>query len=436
MKIHPISNIAVLAKAALAMLLLSLTQSTFSLSGSPGEHFVCESPVYFSRFAKTQCAVRHEAYIPPSAQWEYPVTFIAPTAPGPHRVKIKLSGYNARPYTFCTGLDFSSDDFIVIKPCAGHFPDLDMHMVNGVKPHGWWGWYRGPSNSMRLGLSLTRAAADLDANLTPGVQIEGSSYGGTGAILQSMMLRESDPWWGQSIAIVRADVPHTLFVENWLDYDPINVAWEGYDRDGANVQTQMAKGALDDIYYRINGSPSDTSVVFDTKIFRYCNTYRVACFGTWHNAGHSLKEDGINLPFYSLYAGDHMDVRLDRMLPIFTNSSANHWGELRGHYNLGLSWHQGGYFIDLLDGVLVPIRYKAHRNIGGGIPDQPDSATFDITIRRIDNFPTKVGSRIRWKLGDHSSGEVTVAREGEVTITGLTLRDSEEYTGLELTKAP
>jgi len=335
---------------------------------------------------------------------------------------------------FCNDLNFSKPGFIVVKPCAGHFPDLSMHNVNGVQPMGWWGRYRGDSNSMRIGLALTQAASYESADILGGVHLEGSSYGGTGAILQSMMLREVDRWWGDFIAVVHANVPHTLFVKNWLDYLPVDVAWEGYDRSGADVETQMANGSLDNIYYRVNGSPADTSVIFDTEFFELCQRYEIACFGTWHAAGHNTSEAGINLPFGALYAGPHMDVRLDEMLPVFTNSSANHWGEQRGHYNLGLSWHQGKYFVDSEEGVLVPLRYKAQQNIGGGIPDQPNSATFDLTIRRITNFPIEVGSLVRWQLGDQASGTVQVTKEGEVSIPNLTLATSaEDYTSLALT---
>lgn len=424
-----------LGKIALTAFSLCMTQYSFSLSGKPDDHFTCDSPEYFSHFMKTQCWVRNAAYIPPTAQWEYPVAFIAPQAPGPHRVKIKLSGYTSRPYVFCTGLAFSSDDYIVVKPCAAHYPDLAMHLVDGVKPLGWWGWYKGPSNSMRLGLSLTKVMEDMDANFTPGIQLEGTSYGGTGAILQSMMLRQVDPWWGNQIAIVRADIPHTKFVANWTNSAQVNAAWKGYDRNGADIEKQMANGSLKNIYYRVNGSPSDTSVVFDTDFFRHCSTYKIACFGTWHNAGHTPQEVGINLPFDSLYTGDLMDARLDKMLPVFTNSSANHWGKLRGHYNLGLSWHQGAFFVDRANQVVVPIRYKAARNIGGEVPDQPDTATFDLTIRRITNFPTKVGSRVKWQLGTQSSGVVTVTTPGEITVRALTLNDSDTYSGITLTKA-
>ncbi len=406
---------------------------TFAFSGDPNFEMDCEEPEYFSRFKKVQCEVSNKAYVPPTSSWSYPVALIMPQSPGPHRIQLKMSGFNARPYAFCTGLDFAKAGFIVVKPCAGHFPDWDMHKVNGVQPLGWWGWYRGNSNSMRIGLSLTRAGIEESADIAGGIHLEGASYGGTGAILQSMMLRQVDSWWGELIAVVHANVPHTLFVKNWQNYPPVDVAWEGYDRKGADVETQMANGSLDDIYYRVNGSPADVSVIFDTEFFELCQRYTIACFGTWHAAGHNPVETGINMPFNALYAGPDMDVRLDEMLPIFTNSSANHWGEERGHYNLGLSWHQGDYFVDNTEGVIVPLRYKAHTNIGGGVPDQPNRATFDLTIRRIHNFPTVVGSRVRWELGNHASGTVEVTKEGEVSIKNLTLATSEDYTSLVLT---
>lgn len=415
------------------VLLLSSTQYAFSLSGSPNKFFDCDAPEFFSIYKKVQCAVRDSAYIPPTANWEYPVTFIVPQNAGPHRIRVKLSGYSARPYDFCTDLNFSQADAIVVKPCAGHFPDYDMHAVNGVKPLGWWGRYRGDSNSMRLGLSLSRALQEGNPDLDAGIMLEGSSYGGTGSILQSMMLRQSDAFWGEQIAIVQANVPHTLFVKNWSDYAPINIAWEGYDRSGADVETQMANGSLNNIYYRVNGSPADTSVIFDTEFFRLCDRYTIACFGTWHAAGHNLVEQGINLPFTALYAAKEMDVRLDNMLPVFTNSTANHWGAQRGHYNLGLSWAAGIYLGASKLGVAIPVRYKAHRNIGGGVPDQPNSATFDLTIRRMENFSAKVGTQLHWELGEQTSGTVEVTVEGEVTIKGLQLTDSIYYTGLVIT---
>jgi len=406
---------------------------TFAFSGDPNFEMDCEDPEFFSSFKKIQCEVSNAAYVPPTAAWSYPVAVIMPQGEGPYRIKLKMSGYNARPYDFCTDLNFSQPGFIVVKPCAGHFPDLGMHAVDGIQPMGWWGRYRDDSNSMRVGLALTQAGIQESAEVEAGVHLEGSSYGGTGAILQSMMLREVDTWWADLIAVVNANVPHTLFVKNWKNDPAVNVAWEGYDRSGADVETQMAKGNLDNIYYRVNGSPADTSVIFDIEFFELCQRYEIACFGTWHAGGHNAHEAGINMPFYALYAGPDIDVRIDEMLPVFTNSTANHWGEARGHYNLGLSWHQGQYFIDSKDGVIVPLRYKAHRNIGGEVPDQPNNATFDLTIRRIEKFATDIGSRVRWQLGDRASGTATITKEGEVSIKNLTLSTSENYTSLLIT---
>ncbi|NND67735.1 MAG: hypothetical protein HKN19_09120, partial [Halioglobus sp.] len=416
----------------LACVLVKVPYSS-ALSGDPEIHMNCEEPVFFASFKKIQCEVSNSAYVPPTATWSHPVAVIMPQDAGPHRIVLKMSGYNARPYDFCTDLNFSKPGFIVVKPCAGHYPDLNMHTVNGVQPMGWWGRFRGDSNSMRVGLALSLARSAESADIPAGVHLEGSSYGGTGAILQSMMLREVDPWWGDLIAVVNANVPHTLFVKNWKNDPAVNVAWEGYDRSGADVETQMANGNLKHTYYRVNGSPADNAVTFDIEFFELCQRYKIACFGTWHAGGHNSHEPGINLPFGALYAGPNMDVRLDQMLPVFTNSTANHWGAERGHYNLGLSWHQGDYFVDSADGVIVPLRYKARYNIGGEIPDQPNSATFDLTIRRIRNLPIEPGSWVRWQLGNQASGTVQVTEPGEVSISNLTLATSEEYTSLMLT---
>jgi len=145
--------------------------------------------------------------------------------------------------------------------------------------------------------------------------------------------------------------------------------------------------------------------------------------------GHSPTEPGVNLPT-ALYAAPEQDVRLDQVLPVFTNSTANYWGQ-RGHYNLGLSWDSQQGLEDRATEVTVPLRYRRHTNIGGGIPDQPMRATFDLTLRRISNFDLPPGRNISWTLGTQS-GTTTVTEPDTVTIEGLMLESSEEYTRLVL----
>ena len=159
----------------------------------------------------------------------------------------------------------------------------------------------------------------------------------------------------------------------------------------------------------MNGSPADTSVVFDLEFFDHCNTFQVSCFGTWHNAGHNFVEPGVNLPWYQRLPGPDTDIRLDNMLVAFTNSTANHqwcgvdaWGNdipcARGHFNLGLAWNTA-QMTDTATQVVMPIRYQRTTGISGGVPDQPISATFDATVRRVKNLPLTVGTVVNWVLG-------------------------------------
>ncbi len=416
---------------------LLLPISAYGLSGSPLQ-FSCDPIIPInSLFDQETCWIDRQPYIPPDGAWNYPVTFIWPN-PRPTdnslRVKVLLSGHNAAPSAHCTGPNHSEPGYVVVKPCAGHYPSHTAHLVNGLEPYGWWGYFLGDSNSYRLGLSLSKATFEYPDAIDrgAGVMIEGSSYGGTGAILQSMLLREADLWFGSLVTIVRADVPHTLFVEEeYTHSDRVAAAWGSSDADNANFELRAAAGVLDQTYYRINGSPADTIVHFDLGIFNYCNTYQIACFGTWHNADHNRTEPGVNLPYNDLFDSPDQDVRFNAILPVFTNSSANHLVAPRGHFNLGLAWNNAG-FLDSQTEVRVPIRYEQHTNMGGGIPDQPPTATFDVTLRRVKHFKLWLGRSVAWTLGSQS-GVVIVDQDREVTISGLMLNSASTYTDLVLT---
>lgn len=439
-------------KKIIGLLTLLFATTAFGFSGTPQDHFTCNAAEPFSSFLKTQCYIDNEPYIPPDypegQPWNHPVAFIYPaTVTEPLKIKVKLSGYNAAPDQFCTGLDFSEPGTMLIKPCAGHWPNMNQHLVSGQEAHGWWGYFKGQSNSWRLGISITQSTQlvpPIDEN-TPsmdwgkGITLEGTSYGGTGVILQSMLLNKADAWWAQFITIVHAQVPTTMFVQDELPVNnSVQLAWAGEDPQSANFNWISALGGNKNIYYRVNGSPADTAVKFNTDFFQKCDQWKVACFGTWHNAGHNITEPGINLPFTALYAGEKQDVRKDKILPIFTNSTANHWGTDRGHYNLGLSWDTSG-FVDTPEQVVVPLRYKRHINIGGGVPDQPIYAAADVTLRRIQNMDLSVvGSEFDWNFGGYMSGTATVQKAGEITIEDLFFGTSDvNFINLTLTpKAP
>lgn len=410
------------------LLFALLPLSALGLSGSPAQ-FSCTDPEdsKLNGFNRIQCAIDAPGYVAPGG-WSQAVAFLLPDplpADKSLTLKVRMSGYSARP-TYCEGLDFAQKGHIVIKPCAGHYPSKTEHAAIGQTGLGWWGYYYSNSNSHRLGLSLSKAleyhqSIDIEA----GVTLEGTSYGGTGAILQSLLLKDADPFWQAMTVRVFATIPQTLVVKPetgvyWKD-PAVQHAWQGQDWRKADIIARADE--LKHIYYRVNGSPADTTVVFDLDFFRlFCEAKRIACFGTWHGAGHTPAEPGINLPFAELYSGPDSEIRHDTPLPVFTGSTANHWGA-RGHYNLGLEWRRG---TATADEVVMPIRYRQHASLGLDIPDQPAGATFDLTLRRLWPFRARAGDQVAWSVGDQS-GVARVEVEGEVMITGITIQSGAGY---------
>jgi len=394
---------------------------------SPAWTYVdCTFPPFISKFVTRNAA------------WEFKSAYLLPNPlPVTKSLKFKahFDGYSAvlAGPNGCTSYDHSQAGYIVSRNCPGHYPRLDLYpgspldwggIFNGEKAYGW-----------RIAAMFTRANERWGSSIDwgAGITLEGSSYGGTTAILQSVIL--PDRLWRRQISIVNAHVPQTLFVSPNGGYwrDPaVRLAWGSYDTNKADIVKRANK--VRHIYYRVNGSPADTAVVFDLDFFRQvCDQRKIACFGTWHDTGHNLTEPGVNLPFLSLYSGPDMQVRLDTLLPVFTNSTANYWGR-RGHYNLGLEWANVSQpFIDTKNRVVVPVRYLRHTNLGGDIPDQPLTATFDLTITRPTKFTLPVGQLVNWSLGEQS-GQLTVTKAGEVTVLQITLDSSSEYTSLYLTK--
>jgi hypothetical protein len=343
---------------------------------------------------------------------------------------IKTDGYNARP-TNCNTWPDADYNAIVMRHCPDHYPDAAIYQ--GSSGTGSWGGPVAGENPLGWRMAaVMKYVSDNYGHLLDkgaGATLLGCSYGGSTSILQSMLI--PDPWARALVNKVRACVPPTLMVKQeapqgnyWRDGN-IRQSWGAFDWTLADVRRYANPYA----YHRINGSPADTAVVFDLAFFRdVCDAQQVACFGTWHNAGHSIAEPGVNLPFGDLFSGLDSQARLDRPLIVFTDSSANYWGP-RGHYNLGLEYHTAG-ISDTANRLAVPVRYLHRTGMGGGIPDQPAAATFSITLRRIPYFNPRPGETLVYRLAGLQGS--TTAGAGEVTITGLTLQSSDQYTTLEI----
>lgn len=412
----------------LLILLALYTNFVQAFSEVPPQDMTCaEAPFANNNFVYIKCEFppHISKFVTPEANTPQRGALLIPRFPTKKlKLRAHFGGYSASPEA-CDDWGFSDPNYIVTKNCPDHLGDTAL-LGGGV---GTWGGPMKGENPYGWRIAaLLKYAYDHYGTLIDygaGVELEGCSYGGTTAILQSLIM--PDPWAKALITVVNACVPQTLMVRQdapvgqyWRSAQ-VQASWGAYDWRLADPATQTTGR----VYYRLNGSPADTSVVFDTDFFRkVCDDNQNACAGTWHSAGHNIAEPGVNLPFQQLYSGPDMQARLDRPLVIFTHSTANYWG-IRGHYNLGMEWNTAG-ITNSNASVKVPVRYRAHSSMGGGIPDQPDTATVDLTLRR-----TKLtDGTYHYTLGQQSG--LATATAGVITITGLTLESSETYTELRI----
>jgi hypothetical protein len=243
----------------------------------------------------------------------------------------------------------------------------------------WWGPLGGTNDAgRRLALSINKAyelfGASID--LFAGVTCTGVSMGGGGCILQSMIM--PDGLWRSGMTI-DAIVPHTLIAEN--NYSPEQqAAWGFFPASKFDVREQMRRGSLRGTRYRLQGHTNDSLGVFDTDFFRYCDMYKIECFGLWSTLGHD-HNCGLNLPCASLGR--------QRQAVIFTDSTGNYWGT-SGHHNLGLSSYQ--------DDTGIYVRYQRYTSIGAGVPDMPETIQVNVTVDGVTSSITLQSSEQYTKL--------------------------------------
>jgi hypothetical protein len=443
-------------------------------------------------------------YNRPDAVLPFKTGLIVPhTPPGDHSVKLveHFDGYSAD-VSAGPNNNFSAPGYVVIKTHPGHYPTTASYAVGGVEPLDWGGFAKGDSNRWRFGVGFQKVKELMGSSIDwkAGLRLEGNSYGGTTAILQSLLLK--DPWAQARVTIVNAVVPNTLFVrQDTTPNDGINqsgmyyrnpaavrLAWDDPSNPGtADIIAHSDK--LKGKYYSVFGNSGDTIVKFDLEFFTlFCEAKKIACFGAWVNGDHGDydrypltgggtagveynwdRTSAVGLPWHEdadagpsgPFSGPDSDARLDKILPIFTKSTANHFsiipgqpGFVRGHYNLGLEWNSKAQPAVTASSAVLPIRYRKHTGFGTGavyaagnaspdpnaanyIPDQPDSATFTLTLTRTGNFLLPIGKVVQYTLPAQGirpaqTGTVTVTVANEVTIPELTLDNSTSYINLTL----
>lgn len=358
------------------------------------------------------------------------------------RIQIELYGWSGAS-NYCENFGSSPIGFLSIRNCSSEYPTNSR--VDGLS---YWTFYGG--NAIPDAATNTAGARIADSILSvmarhpdmidngAGIKFIGTSYGAGGSILQSMIL----PKLQSLISVVEGNVPATLAVKSFIPHrDEVVKAWGNADVDSVDFRKVAPTGKVDNIFYRINGGSEDyinNLKMTDTEFFQICNDYKIACVGTWHGGGHTATESGIHLP-RELYPGDpNMDVRLDSVLPVFTNSTGNTpYTAARGHYNLGLSWNLKGV-VEQENQLSVPLKYRALKGLSSDpnkpLADMPDNISASVTIRRSFKFKINPGSNIQWQFGSQSGSATAHPNKPEVTINNLQFSSSENiYKNLVLT---
>ena len=410
----------------LAMWLIAFSGQLFALSGVPDDVYCSDPPVVKGGYTTQKCEFKGGRYHPPGYEGKnHPVMFIYPTSGKDLVPTINLQGYASLNY--CDTPAAGAEGKLLIRLCASWYPDMVPYYPSMMD---WNGPLAGTnSQGWRIASSMEYAAhrwgdiLDLDA----GYGCEGSSAGATGCLLQAMLMHG---FLAQlDVATIHGTRPHVLFIKNQFSRAvAVQNAWRGVDETRADPRKHP--DWLEHIYLSMHGGSNDDLGLMDIEAAKLCEDYELACFFTWDMGGHSADgEAGVNFP-RGLYQAPYQSVRLDSVLPAITHSTGNNWNPDRGHLNLGFSWVLvKPYYQSTDDRVVMPLRYKRHTNIGGGVPDQPQEVTFDVTLRRVE--AAKAGQQWSYSFGNQA-GTITAGEDKILRVKDLHLTSSDKYTGLVL----
>lgn len=356
--------------------------------------------------------------------FDYPLSYVTPrgsafSAQKPARVRITLHDTDANP-------DHRQLSAQSLSPAQGVIDLLPREQSWQGKPGGKW-VYSGKNTGSVRNYNGAQIAAAVDylvgthgsaVDLNKGLHLRGRGMGGTGVLHQALIL----PRYQSDIAIVEAD-------GGWMNaqtrHNALSSLWGTSVFQNVDFKQQWRRAQ--NIHFHYSGSSDPAS--FDAGFIEQCERHKISCSLAWYPPGTRPNSNSWRF-LASLWQDDQQNVSLNRVLPVITNSSANHRGSNAGYHNRGISWHYEN-LVDSTRKLRISLKYTAAKNIGNGLPDQPDTVSFSLTPRHVRHFPLVRGKSIQWRFGKQN-GTATVGSDGLLTIDGLTLRSGAGYTDLVL----
>lgn len=283
-----------------------------------------------------------------------------------------------------------------------------------------------------------------------GIVLEGSSMGGAGAVVQTMILpspwREKIAWSSARAGIV---MPRRVYARQPGQYRnfPPDAGWGTWLWDRIDFAVQAARDpVVRGIHYRhafgtndqFSDGPDGSTIL---EFVNIVEENRIGGAFSWTQGGHGVGEAGFNMPMLSVFEAPEQDVTLDRAHPAFTRSTGNYPRSPvdrldeqrfpRGHYNLGILWNHAG-IIDDKTQLVFPLRYVARSGFGKGVPDQPRNITVSVTPRRPAHFAFHDGQRLNWTWDDGALFGTAVVQGDTVTIDNIPLDSGQPYKKLRI----
>ena len=178
-------------------------------------------------------------------------------------------------------------------------------------------------------------------------------------------------------------------------------------------------------------SPRDKWSADHDAVFRAMERGRFAFLAYWGNFGHANDDARILHCNDIVHSFDWLSVRRDRAYPVFLHASCDDlppWGREPGagtdRYDGDISPGQvNAYFRwnaveDEPGAFAMDLRIVTPDELGSSMFTPPESATADVTLRRLQRFPRAPGTRVRWTFGD-ASGEAVADDAGLYAIPAL-----------------
>jgi hypothetical protein len=290
---------------------------------------------------------------------------------------------------------------------------------------------------------------DIDSG-DAGIVLEGSSMGGAGAVIQTMILPHP---WREKIAYSAGRIgpmlPREVAKRSPGQYGTMapdrgkyKVFWDAIDFSLRAEADEVVRG----MHYRHSFSSNDIFSLgprgnTQLEFVNLVEEHKIGGAFTWTVAGHGTHEPGVRLPDMYRFEREEQDVTLDRAHPAITNSSGNfprtpedRLDESRfprGHYNMGITWNHAD-IVDSEEQIVFPLKYTRRTDMGKNIPDQPANITISVTPRRSKHFVIRDGEELKWSWNGGALTGIASVSGDTVTIDGVPLVSGGPYRKLRI----